>query len=309
MSRGVMNTVRRCSPEVRERAVRMVLEQQKEHSSQWATIQSIVSKIGCMHETLRRWARQLERDHGIRAGMTSDDRERLKQLERENRELKHANEILRKASAYFAQGRANAGALVGYYATNEKAYPHDSIRLTFVSNHDKNSWDGTQFEQFGDALESAIVLSVIGEGMPLIYSGQEAGNKKRLAFFEKDFIQWQPHPIVDLYQQLLARKKDHSALWNGRWGARMVHVPNTAPEEVFSFVRAGESDKVFAVFNFSDETRSVSFEETLYKGDYQDFTSGKLVSPDETFELQLEPWAYRVFVQQASANDQPPKGQ
>ena len=98
-----MSKANRYSPEVRERAVRMVLEQQQEHSSQWATIQSIASKIGCTHETLRRWVRQTERDQGIRAGMTSDDRDRLKQLERENKELKRANEILRKASAYFAQ--------------------------------------------------------------------------------------------------------------------------------------------------------------------------------------------------------------
>ncbi len=98
-----MNTSRRYSPEVRERAVRMVLEQQTEHSSQWATIQSIASKIGCTNETLRRWVRQVERDQGVRTGMTSDDRERLKKLERENRELKRANEILRKASAFFAQ--------------------------------------------------------------------------------------------------------------------------------------------------------------------------------------------------------------
>jgi transposase-like protein len=98
-----MNTSKRYSPEIRERAVRMVLEQQTEHSSQWATIQSIASKLGCTSETLRRWVRQAERDQGIRNGMTSDDRERLKKLERENRELKRANEILRKASAFFAQ--------------------------------------------------------------------------------------------------------------------------------------------------------------------------------------------------------------
>ena len=98
-----MNTSKRYSPEVRERAVRMVLEQQTEHSSQWATIQSIASKIGCTSETLRRWVRQTESDQDIRNGMTSDDRDRLKKLERENRELKRANEILRKASAFFAQ--------------------------------------------------------------------------------------------------------------------------------------------------------------------------------------------------------------
>ena len=91
------------APEVRERAVRMVFEHQGEHASQWTAIGSIAAKIGCTAETLRGWVRQAERDQGLRAGPTSDDRERIKTLEREVRELRQANEILRKASAYFAQ--------------------------------------------------------------------------------------------------------------------------------------------------------------------------------------------------------------
>jgi transposase len=91
------------APEVRERAVRMVFEHQGEHASQWTAIGSIAAKIGCTAETLRGWVRQAERDQGLRAGPTSDDRERIKALEREVRELRQANEILRKASAYFAQ--------------------------------------------------------------------------------------------------------------------------------------------------------------------------------------------------------------
>ena len=98
-----MNTSRRYPPEVRERAVRMVLEVQDEHTSQWAAIQSIADKIGCTHETLRRWVRRAERDEGVRPGLTSDEQEQIKQLKRENRELKRANEILRTASAFFAQ--------------------------------------------------------------------------------------------------------------------------------------------------------------------------------------------------------------
>jgi transposase len=98
-----MNKSVRYAPEVRERAVRMVLEHQGEHESQWAAIGSIATKIGCTPETLRKWVRRAERDQGIRGGTTSSERERLKELERENRELKRANEILRKASAYFAQ--------------------------------------------------------------------------------------------------------------------------------------------------------------------------------------------------------------
>ena len=91
------------SLEVRERAVRLVGEHRSEHASEWAAISSIAAKIGCKPETLRLWVRQAERDQGKRPGTTTDDRERIKALEREVRELKQANEILRKASAYFAQ--------------------------------------------------------------------------------------------------------------------------------------------------------------------------------------------------------------
>ena len=93
----------RYSAEVRERAVRMVVEHSNEYDSQWSAIVSIASKIGCSPETLRKWVRRMEIDSGMREGLTSADRTRIKELERENRELRRANEILRKASAYFAQ--------------------------------------------------------------------------------------------------------------------------------------------------------------------------------------------------------------
>jgi transposase len=96
-------TTNRFSPEVRERAVRMVRDHDGDHASQWAAISSIASKIGCTPETLRKWVRQAERDQGMRAGQTTAERDRIKALERENRELRQANELLRKASAYFAQ--------------------------------------------------------------------------------------------------------------------------------------------------------------------------------------------------------------
>jgi len=98
-----MGTSNRYAPEVRERAVRLVREHQAEHTSQWAAIESIAAKIGCTAETLRKWVRQGERDSGRRAGPTTAEQQRIKELEREVRELRRSNEILKLASAYFAQ--------------------------------------------------------------------------------------------------------------------------------------------------------------------------------------------------------------
>jgi glycosidase len=194
------------------------------------------------------------------------------------------------------QGQADVSSLYVYYSWNEKAFPADGMRMLFVSNHDKNAWEGTEFEQFGDGLETAIVLSVVSEGMPLIYNGQEAGNPKRLAFFEKDSLEWKEHSLGELYKKLFILKKGHTALWNGRWGARMTNVPNNIPARVLSFVRQNESEKVFAVFNFSAEPQIVTFKESLCQGSYIDYFSNQSVQVDAGFHLNIPAWGYRIFI-------------
>ncbi len=194
------------------------------------------------------------------------------------------------------KGQADVNKLYVYYSWNESAFPENSMRMTFVSNHDKNAWEGTMYEQFGDGLEAAIALSVIGEGMPLMYNGQEAGNEKRLEFFEKDAINWQSHPIGDLYQKLFRLMKQNTALWHAKWGNRMIKVPNNFESDVFSFVRQNDKDKVFAVFNFSPTKKAVKFKEALYQGNYRDFESEESLVLDENTILDLKPWSYKIYI-------------
>jgi glycosidase len=201
------------------------------------------------------------------------------------------NEALHK----IAQGKSDLEPLRVYYAWNHKAYQRDAMRMTFVSNHDKNAWEGTEFEQFGDALEAAVVLSVVGEGTPLIYNGQEAGSDRRLAFFDRDPITWGEHEMGALYRRLLGLKKAHRALWNGAWGAPMIRVPNNAESAVFSFVRQSADDAVFAYFNFSDQVRTVTFGDGPQARSWRDAFDGTPVSVDST-PVTVEAWSYRVLV-------------
>lgn len=207
---------------------------------------------------------------------------------------------------HIATGTATLDAMHVYYSWNEKAYPRDAIRMMFVSNHDKNAWEGTQFEMFGEALEAAMVLTVIGEGMPLVYCGQEAGFDKRLEFFENDTIVWSDHPHGDLYRRLFAVKSACSALWNGAWGARMIDVPSDQHKTVLSFVREQGEDKVFAVFNFSDAPVEATFGDHvsddvpdvrgLHHGAYVDFGTGQSESVGAGYALSLPAWGWKVLL-------------
>jgi hypothetical protein len=183
-----------------------------------------------------------------------------------------------------------------YYSWNEKTYPRDSIRMTFVSNHDMNAWEGTQFEQFGPALEAAIVLSVVGEGMPLIYNGQEAGSDKRRSSSKRTRFSGGSTRSVRCTRSCSASSGTTPRCGTARGGARMIDVPNSVHSRVLSFVRRNERDKVFAVFNFSDADQTVEFQESLYHGAYTDFFDRQPVELDGTTRLSLHAWDYRVFV-------------
>ncbi|NCW22128.1 MAG: alpha-amlyase, partial [Gammaproteobacteria bacterium] len=193
---------------------------------------------------------------------------------------------------------ASVDALAGHYSEQDNLFPRGSMRMVFTSNHDKNSWEGTEFEMFGDGVAAAIVLTFVGDGIPLIYNGQEAGNTKRLQFFEKDPLVWRDHPHAALFRKLTELKSANSALHNGPWGARMIRTANDSPQRVLSFVRENAENKVLALFNFSSEPQRVRLGETLAQGSYQNAFTAERVTVASDEALEVAPWVYLVLTRQ-----------
>lgn len=217
----------------------------------------------------------------------------------------------KEAMQKIAAGDADTSALFNFYSWNESAYPREAMRMTYTSNHDQNAWEGTEYEKYGPAREATIVLSVVGEGMPLIYNGQEVGNTRRLAFFEKDPIAWPARmtaetPMLDeqgeLYRRLFALKHRNLALQNGQWGGRMHQVVNTAPTKVFSFFREKDGDQVLVAINLSGEEQTVTFSGDHHFGPYEDFWTGRSSLVDANTTMTLEPWAWRVLERTKAAD-------
>ena len=195
-----------------------------------------------------------------------------------------------------ATGQGDVELLRIFYSWDHKAWPDDSIRMMFVSNHDHNAWEGTEYERFGDAVEAAVVLSVVGAGMPLVHNGQEAGLRRRLKFFDRDPIEWRPDPMGELYRRLIALRRDTPALWSGAWGAPMIPVPSDHPKQVLSFVRRDEHTTVLALFNFSPAPLEATLGEDLYPGHYRDFATHAPVQLLAGTPVPLDAWGWQVLI-------------
>ncbi len=183
-----------------------------------------------------------------------------------------------------------------FFVDNAGGFPQGSYKMYFITNHDENSWAGTEFDRLGDGVEAFAVFTASVPGMILLYNGQEAGFDRMLEFFEKDQIDWGDFRYHDFYKTLLELKRENKALWNGAFGGEMLRVHTNRDKEVFAFVREKEEDKVFVVLNLSEKALHVHFEGDDFPGEYTELFSEKAFSFGRDAHMDLEPWSYHVFV-------------
>ena len=168
-------------------------------------------------------------------------------------------------------GKKNANDLADFYVQYADAtgMPAGTWQMNFLSNHDQNSWSGTNTEMFGDAVKQFAVLSFMIPGIPMLYNGDEVLLDKRLEFFEKDPIDWSrdTEDMTTFYQELIKLRDAHACLWASPWGGSMAVLPTDHPEQVFAFEREEMGDMCLAMFNLSDESVSFKVENHLVTTD------------------------------------------
>ena len=192
-------------------------------------------------------------------------------------------------------GDKNVKDIVNHLIDDQKKYPENAFRMQFTSNHDENTWNGTVFERLGDAAQEFAVFSFLIPDMPLIYTGQEAGLDKRLEFFESDPVDWKDHPFRKLYTNLIGLKKSNDALLCGNRGGELIMLSSSNDTSVFAFTRTGEKNKIFAVFNFSDQKVDCTLQGNSMIGNYRNFFTGKVETFSSEESFKLEPWRYKLF--------------
>ena len=195
-----------------------------------------------------------------------------------------------------AKGEKNSSDLDKYFEKSLLNFPPNTIHIQFTSNHDENSWNGTEFERLGDGAKAFAVLSFMVPGMPLLYNGQEVGFNKRLEFFDKDQIIWKDNNnFEEFYTKLIALRKRNSALYAAKKGAPMERILTPNQPAVYAFARANENDKIVAVFNFSANSATFDLNSNIQIGKYTNVFTGQEVGFRASETITLEPWGYLVF--------------
>lgn len=194
-----------------------------------------------------------------------------------------------------AKGENPPSAIFEQLETDMKRFPPHAYRMVFTSNHDENSWNGTEFERLGDGVRAFAVLSSTLYGMPLLYNGQEYGNPKRLDFFEKDLVQRPDTSYFGFYRTLMTLNRTNHALFNGIHGGGTRSIPTSNDAQVLAYVREHGVHKVVVILNLSAEPAQVSIRSPHLNGTFTEVFSGSKTVISGSREYALAPWEYVVY--------------
>lgn len=167
--------------------------------------------------------------------------------------------------------------------------------MQFTSNHDENSWSGTEFKRFGAGHQAFAVLTATFDGMPLIYTGQEAAMDKQLEFFKKDEIEWGDFKYASFYKTLFDLKHRNQALWNGTHGGDLVKIKTGNDENVYAFTREKNGDKVVVIINLSNRKQAVALEGNQFVGTYKNVFTNTDMELSTDIKMDMKPWGYIVL--------------
>lgn len=193
-----------------------------------------------------------------------------------------------------AKGEKTISDLKSYYEAEKQKFRDEDYRMVFTTNHDENSWNGTMDERYGKAVKPYNVLTFTLFGMPLLYSGQEGGETKRLAFFEKDTVDWNDYALEAFYTKLIKLKKDNQALWNGMYGGS-VEFMETNNENVLAFYRNKDSNTVVVIINFSDKKQNITISQGDGSMNAKEIFTGEEVMLENPATFKLEAYGFKVF--------------
>lgn len=187
----------------------------------------------------------------------------------------------------------NSSDIIKHILNDQKKYPDYAYRMQFTSNHDENSWNGTEYERLGKAAEVFAVLTYVIPGMPLIYNGQEIGFNKRLEFFEKDSIIWKENKFEKLYKNLNELKEKNKALWAGIESGSIDFINNN--NDILIIRRSKENKEVIGFFNLTEKETEANTRLEKASGVYIGFNNDQQIELNGNFQLKLKPWSYIIF--------------
>lgn len=187
----------------------------------------------------------------------------------------------------------NSSDIIKHILNDQKKYPDYAYRMQFTSNHDENSWNGTEYERLGKAAEVFAVLTYAIPGMPLIYNGQEIGFNKRLEFFEKDSIIWKENKFEKLYKNLNELKERNNALWAGIESGSIDFINNN--NDILIIRRSKENKEVIGFFNLTEKETEANIRLEKASGVYISFNNDQQIELNGNFQLKLKPWSYIIF--------------